>query len=134
MIRCEAKLEAFKCFQCLIRRIPEIQHNALLLYAELKHYCRNTGSTYIDHKVLLEKWTNTFEAAMFLQEQGVLVKKNDKVSLHNHFTDEKGIAECLRGLVEREPWKIHLDVKEVLRRAEMKRFLGEGLQSKSIGL
>lgn len=93
MIRCEAKLEAFKCFDCLFRRIPEVQQNALLLYADLKEYCRNTVSTCIEHKMLLEKWKNTFEGAMFLQEQGVLVKENNKVSLHNHFTDEKGIQQ-----------------------------------------
>ncbi|ROI15383.1 DNA helicase B [Anabarilius grahami] len=131
MIRCEAKLEAFKCFDCLFRRIPEVQQNALLLYAELKEYCRNTGSTYIEHKMLLEKWKNTFEGAMFLQEQGVLVKENNKVSLHNHFTDEKGIAECLRGLVEGEPWKIHLDVRKVLRRAAMKRLWGKACDART---
>ncbi|XP_067283601.1 DNA helicase B-like [Pseudorasbora parva] len=120
-INCEAEVEALRCSKYLLSRIPEVQQNALRLYAELKKYCRNTGSTYIEHKMLLEKWKNTFEGAMFLQEQGVLIKENNKVALRNLFTYEKGIAECLRGLVEGEPWKIHLDVREVLRRAERMR-------------
>lgn len=54
LIRCEAKVEAFK--HCnLYKNIPELQQNALDLYEKLNEHCRTTGSTYIDKDKLVEK-------------------------------------------------------------------------------
>ncbi|XP_016130261.1 DNA helicase B-like isoform X1 [Sinocyclocheilus grahami] len=123
MIRCEAKLEAFEACN-LLSRMTEEQRNGLQLYARLKDYCRDTGSTYIEQKMLLEKmqqWKIEDAGFLFLHKHGVLIQENNKVALHNFFSYEKGIAECLRALIEGEPWMIHLDVKEVLQRAAMER-------------
>ncbi|XP_073694797.1 DNA helicase B-like [Garra rufa] len=118
MIRCEAKLEAFEVCNLLSRMTAE-QRNGLQLYAELKDYCRVTGSTYIERKMLLEKmqqWKIEDDGLLFLHKHGILIQENNKVALQNFFSYEKGIAESMRALLEGEPWIIHLDVKEVLQR------------------
>ncbi len=123
MIRCEAKLEAFEVCN-LLSRMTEEQRNGLQLYAKLKDYCRDTGSTYIEQKMLLEKmqlWKIEDAGLSFLHKHDVLIQENNKVALHNFFSYEKSIAECLRALIEGEPFIIHLDVKEVLQRAAMER-------------
>uniref|UniRef100_A0A8C2HX02 Helicase (DNA) B n=1 Tax=Cyprinus carpio TaxID=7962 RepID=A0A8C2HX02_CYPCA len=130
MIRCEAKLEAFKVCN-LLSRMTEEQRNGLQLYANLKDYCRDTGSTYIEQNMLLEKmqqWKIEDAGYSFLHKHDVLKLENNKVALHNYFSYEKGIAECLRALIEGESWMIHLDVKEVLQRAAMERLneMGHG--------
>ncbi|XP_026090207.1 DNA helicase B-like [Carassius auratus] len=119
MIRCEAKLEAFKVCNLLSRMTGE-QRNGLELYAKLKDYCRDTGSTYIEQNMLLEKmqqWKIEDAGFSFLHKHDVLKLENKKVALHNFFSYEKGIAECLRALIEGEPWVIDLNVRKVLQRA-----------------
>ncbi|KAK2892856.1 hypothetical protein Q8A67_012844 [Cirrhinus molitorella] len=126
LVRCEAQMEAFKLCH-LFWSIPVLQRNALLLYTELKRHCRATGSTYAKLEMLGDKVSRetghqgAWEAVHFLVEQGVLIQENKKVLLRNLFGYEKGIAECIRGLVEGDPWKIHLDVREVLREAQLNR-------------
>ncbi len=126
LVRCEAQMEAFKLCR-LFWSIPVLQRNALLLYTELKRHCRATGSTYADRELLERKISNetghlgAWEALGFLVEQGVLKREGDRVALRNLFGYEKGIAECLRGLLEGDPWKIHVDVRKVLRDAQLDR-------------
>ncbi|KAL0196138.1 hypothetical protein M9458_009710, partial [Cirrhinus mrigala] len=103
----------------LLSKMTNEQRNALRLYKELKDYCRDTGSTYIERKMLLEKmqqWKIEDEGFLFLHKHGILIQENNKVALHNFFSYEKGIAESLRAVIEGEPWTIRLDVKEVLQR------------------
>ncbi|KAL1275699.1 hypothetical protein QQF64_035322 [Cirrhinus molitorella] len=135
IIRCEAKLEAFEVCN-LLSRMTDEQRNALQLYAKLKDYCRDTGSTYIEQKMLLEKmqqWKIEDEGFLFLYKHGILIQENNKVALHNFFRYEKGIAECLRALIEGEPWMIHLDVKEVLQR-RLREMVHDYLNDSSIEL
>ncbi|XP_050964172.1 DNA helicase B isoform X3 [Labeo rohita] len=119
MVRCEAKLEAFKVCN-LLSRMTEEQRHGLKLYAELKDYFRETGSTYIEQKMLLlkmmQQWNIADEGLSFLHTHGVVIKKKSKVALHNFFSYERGIAESLKALIEGERWMIHLDVEEVLQR------------------
>ncbi|KAK7149777.1 hypothetical protein R3I94_009172 [Phoxinus phoxinus] len=137
LIRCEAKVEAFK--DCnLFSSIPVVQRNSLLLYAELKRHCRATGSTYADREMLQDKILpetgdeGAWNALHFLEKQGVLIREVEKVALRNLFGYEKGIAECLRGLVEGEPWKIHLDVRKVLRKAQLDRLRAKACEKRSM--
>ncbi|XP_016298630.1 DNA helicase B-like isoform X1 [Sinocyclocheilus anshuiensis] len=137
LVRCEAQMEAFKLCH-LFWSIPVLQRNALLLYTELKRHCRATGSTYADRELLEKKISNetghlgAWEALRFLVEQGVLKREGDRVALRNLFGYEKGIAECLRGLVEGDPWKIHLDVREVLREAQLDRLRAKAREKHSL--
>ncbi|XP_026090199.1 DNA helicase B-like [Carassius auratus] len=139
LVRCEAQMEAFKLCH-LFWSIPVLQRNALLLYTELKRHCRATGSTYADRELLEKNISNetghlgTWEALSFLVEQGVLKREGDRVALRNLFGYEKGIAECLRGLVEGDPWKIHLDVREVLREAQLDRLRAKARENHSMTL
>ncbi|XP_016099126.1 DNA helicase B-like isoform X3 [Sinocyclocheilus grahami] len=137
LIRCEAQMEAFK--HChLFWSIPVVQRNALLLYTELKRHCRATGSTYADREKLEKKISRetghqgAWEALGFLVEQGVLIREGDRVALRNLFGYEKGIAEFLRALVEGDPWKIHLDVREVLREAHLDRLRAKAREKHSM--
>ncbi|XP_051976730.1 DNA helicase B-like isoform X2 [Xyrauchen texanus] len=126
LIRCEAKLEAFKLCN-LFEKIPVLQRICLQLYAEVKRYCSATGSTYIEREKLEKKIyrevqdVNAWKAVHFLVDQGVLIKDKTKYALRNLFNYEKGIAECLRSLVNGKLWTIDLDVSEVLRNAQLER-------------
>ncbi|KAL0196139.1 hypothetical protein M9458_009711, partial [Cirrhinus mrigala] len=77
----------------------------------------SAAATYAELEMLVDKVSSgtghlgAWEAVHFLVEQGVLIQETKKVSLRNLFGYEKGIAECLRGLVEGDPWNIHLDTK-----------------------
>lgn len=132
LVRCEAKVEAFELCG-LFNTIPDLQRDALLLYAEIKRYCSATGSTYIQQDKLEDKigYERTWEARHFLEEQGVLKRERKKVALQNLFGYEKGISECLRSLVEKEPWRIQLDVKKVLHRAHRKRLRAKACENQN---
>ncbi|XP_056604912.1 DNA helicase B [Triplophysa dalaica] len=132
LVRCEAKVEAFELCG-LFNTIPDLQRDALLLYAEIKRYCSATGSTYIQQDKLEDKigYERTWEARHFLEEQGVLKRERKKVALQNLFGYENGIAECLRSLVEKEPWRIQLNVKKVLHRAHRKRLRAKACENQN---
>lgn len=132
LIRCEAKVEAFK-FCDLFDTIPELQRDALMLYTEIKHYCSTTGSTYIQQDKLEDRigYERTWEARHFLEKQGVLKRESKKLALRNFFGYENGIAECLRSLVERKPWRIQLDVRKVLHRAHRERLRAKACRNQN---
>lgn len=130
LVRCEAKLDAFKLCD-LFNTIPELQRNALQLYTHIKDYCRITGSTYIQQDMLEERMGHelVWEAGRFLEELGVLKRERKKVALRNLFGYEKGIGECLKSLVDGKPWKIPLDVREVLSQAQRERLRAKACES-----
>ncbi|XP_056604426.1 DNA helicase B-like [Triplophysa dalaica] len=135
LIRCEAKVEAFR--QCdLYKNIPKPQQNALLLYEKLKKYCRDTGSTYIEKENMVAKVRceigdqGAWEALHFLNVQGVLMKDGSKLALRNLFNYESGIAECLRSL-RKNPLNFEIDVREVLCRAQLERSSAKAKQDNS---
>lgn len=109
----------------LFSKMSSEQQNALKVYSHFKVYCRQFGHTYIDRKVLDEKMkmpeVSIWEAVAFLRKHGVLMLEKEKIALRNLYKYEKDIVECLHQLIVREPWKIDLDVREVLRTAEHER-------------
>ncbi|XP_030624448.1 DNA helicase B [Chanos chanos] len=128
MIRTEAKLNAFE--DCgLFQKIPDLQRNALLIYKNLKEYCGGTGSTYIELEGLVKRGKleepDVWNAVDFLRKQGVIVLEKRRIALRNLDTYERGIASCLRTLLEGEPWNICLDVREVLRSAQEQRMMAK---------
>ncbi|XP_064815597.1 DNA helicase B-like, partial [Oncorhynchus masou masou] len=72
--------------------------------------------------VEVEVW----DAVHFLKELGVVVRDRQKVALQNLHSYETGIAECLRCLVQEEPWVIPLDVIEVLTASALQRLRKKG--------
>ncbi|XP_062865094.1 DNA helicase B [Trichomycterus rosablanca] len=119
LVRCEAKLKAFKSCD-LFSKLSAKHRNALLVYDHLKCYCRKDGHTYIDQKLLDERMKqhmeeiSTWDAVELLWKHGVLMVEKRKVALRNLYQAENGIAECLQELMSEDTWKIDLDVREVL--------------------
>lgn len=129
LVRCETKLKDFMSCELFSKMSCE-QQNALKVYNELKVYCRQSGHTYIDLKVLEKRMkkvdemmqeVSIWEAVVFLREHKVLKVEKEKIALMNLYEYEMEIAECLRQLIVGEPWKIDLDVREVLRSVERER-------------
>ncbi|XP_036433461.1 DNA helicase B [Colossoma macropomum] len=123
LVRCEANVKAFKACE-LFPDIPVLQQNALEVYSNLKMYCRN-GHTYVDLEHLQERMRkckmpeeSTWKAVDFLRKQGVLKVERHKVALRNFYKYETEIVDCLSKVVMGEPWKINLDVEEVLHSAQ----------------
>lgn len=123
MVRCEAMVGALKDCK-LFSKIPLLQQNALLAYDDLKTYCRTKGHTYVECEHLEQKMMShkipeerTWEALDFLRKQDVLIVKRKKIALRDIFKYETEIADCLSKVAREDPWKIELDVKEVLRSA-----------------
>ncbi|XP_022526943.2 DNA helicase B [Astyanax mexicanus] len=127
LVRCETRVEAFRDCK-LFSTIPRLQRDALVLYDDLKNFCRQKGHTYIDRENLQESMrscgipeVNTWEAVNFLRNQGVLKVDKQKIALRNLYKYETEIVECLSTVAMAEPWKIDLDVKEVLSSAQRMR-------------
>ncbi|CAL8405194.1 unnamed protein product [Arctogadus glacialis] len=120
-LRCEAKLDAFE--DCgLLKKLPRLQHNALWVYDEVKRFCANTGSTYMEKDKLcrnLRKKSHipdeqVWDTLPFLRELGVMMWDRQKVVLQTHHKYESGIADCLRHLVDTKQWTIPINAREVL--------------------
>ncbi|XP_026779472.3 DNA helicase B isoform X1 [Pangasianodon hypophthalmus] len=125
LIRCETKLTDFKSCE-LFSKMSTEQQNALKVYNEIKLYCCHSGHTYIDRKALEEMMKKMQEVSIwgaiaFLRKHGVLKVEKEKIALRNLYNYENDIAECLHKLIVGEPWKIDLDVREVLHSAERER-------------
>ncbi|XP_076861161.1 DNA helicase B isoform X2 [Brachyhypopomus gauderio] len=129
LVRCEAKLQAFK--DCgIYNKMASEKQDALLLYDCIKAYCRDSGHTYIDRDHL--EWRlrcnmqeeRTWETLAFLRKHGVLIVDRQKIALQNLYMYETDIAACLETLVNREPWRIELDVREVLLSMQRQRMRG----------
>uniref|UniRef100_A0A4W5LGV5 Helicase (DNA) B n=1 Tax=Hucho hucho TaxID=62062 RepID=A0A4W5LGV5_9TELE len=134
VVRCEAHLRSFH--ECkLFQEIPLKQRNALRVYDSLKNHCNRTGSTYTELPTLCDEVrrgcssvveVEVWDAVQFLKELGVVVRERQKVALQNLHSYETGIAECLRCLVQGEPWVIPLDVIEVLTASALERLRKKG--------
>ncbi|XP_036812511.1 DNA helicase B [Oncorhynchus mykiss] len=134
VVHCEAQLRSFH--ECkLFQEIPLKQRNALRVYDSLKNHCCRTGSTYTELPTLCDEVrrgcssvmeVEVWDAVHFLKELGVVVRDRQKVALQNLHSYETGIAECLRCLVQEEPWVIPLDVIEVLTASALERLRKTG--------
>ncbi|XP_027007574.1 DNA helicase B [Tachysurus fulvidraco] len=124
LVRCETTLKNFMSCE-LFTKMSTVQQNALKVYNELKNYCSRFGHTYIERKFLDERMkmpeVRVWDAVAFLRQHKVLNVEKGKIALKNLYNYEKEIAECLQKLIEREPWKIDLDVREVLLSAARER-------------
>ncbi|XP_055793255.1 DNA helicase B isoform X2 [Salvelinus fontinalis] len=134
VVRLEAQLRSFH--ECkLFQEIPLEQRIALRVYDALKKHCHRTGSTYMELPNLCDEVRRgcssvvefeVWDAVHFLKELGVVVRERQKVALQNLHSYETGIAECLRCLMQGEPWVIPLDVTEVLTASALERLRKKG--------
>ncbi|KAK3518038.1 hypothetical protein QTP70_033199 [Hemibagrus guttatus] len=131
LVRCETTLNNFMSCE-LFKNMTTVQQNALHVYNAFKVYCRRFGHTYIQQNALY--WKNTLKfmlknmpqeairsAVAFLCQHEVLKVEKDKIALWNLYNYEKEIAECLHQLIVGKPWKIDLDVRNVLLSAARER-------------
>ncbi|XP_028614967.1 DNA helicase B [Grammomys surdaster] len=120
LLRCEASWMAFSQCPSLLRLMTTQQKNALVLYSKLRQTCREDGHTYIEVKDLTSGLSDhmSFEKACqsleFLRDIGVVTFEKDCVFLHELYQAEQDIASSICELMNKPPWHLKVDVKNVL--------------------
>uniref|UniRef100_A0A8C5TVC7 DNA helicase B n=1 Tax=Malurus cyaneus samueli TaxID=2593467 RepID=A0A8C5TVC7_9PASS len=123
---CEATWAAFCQCEHLLRKIPDLQKNALILYDRLKTHCRQMGHTYEDQDELarfVSKYMSieqVWQALEFLKDWNVVIREKKLVFLPHLYKSEKDIAMYIGDLLNRT-WKLDVDVKKILNFSEASR-------------
>ncbi|NXU18263.1 HELB helicase, partial [Pardalotus punctatus] len=124
---CEATWAAFRQCEHLLRKIPDLQKNALILYDELKTRCRQMGHTYEDQDELAcfvskqMSIEHVWQSLEFLKDQKVVIREKKRVFLPHLYKSEKDIAVCVGDLLSNHTWKLDVDVKKILSISEASR-------------
>ncbi|NXK65204.1 HELB helicase, partial [Sylvietta virens] len=117
---CEATWAAFCQCEHLLRKIPDLQKNALILYNQLKTRCRQMGHTYEDQDELARLVSkhmsieHVWQSLKFLKDQKVVIREKKLVFLPHLYKSEKDIAMYVGDLLSNHTWKLDVDVKKVL--------------------
>ncbi|NWR13658.1 HELB helicase, partial [Emberiza fucata] len=117
---CEATWAAFCQCEHLLRKIPVLQKNALILYDQLKTRCRQMGHTYEDQDelaCLVSKHMSiehVWQSLEFLKDQNVVIREKKLVFLPHLYKSEKDIAMYVGDLLAKHAWKLDVDVKKIL--------------------
>ncbi|NXX73994.1 HELB helicase, partial [Urocolius indicus] len=121
---CEATWAAFRQCQHLLRKIPELQKNALILYDQLKKQCREMGHTYEDQDELARfvakdmSIEHVWQSLEFLKDQKVVIRDKKLVFLPHLYKSEKDIAEYVSELLSNHSWKLDVDARRILKFSE----------------
>ncbi|NWR69746.1 HELB helicase, partial [Centropus unirufus] len=124
---CEATWAAFCQCEHLLRKIPDLQKNALLLYDQLKKQCRQMGHTYEDQDELARfvskdmSIEHAWQSLEFLKDQHVVIKEKKLVFLPHLHKSEKDIARYVGDLLSNHPWQLNVDVRKILNGSETSR-------------
>ncbi|NWW89428.1 HELB helicase, partial [Rhynochetos jubatus] len=124
---CEATWAAFCQCQQLLRKIPNLQKNALILYDHLKKQCKEMGHTYEDQDELADfvskdmSIDHAWKALEFLKDQNVVIREKKVVFLPHLYKAEKDIAMCIGDLLSNRSWKLDVDVRKILNTAAASR-------------
>nr|XP_014126699.1 DNA helicase B [Zonotrichia albicollis] len=117
---CEATWAAFCQCEHLLRKIPVLQKNALILYDQLKTRCRQMGHTYEDQDELARLLSkhmsieHVWQSLEFLKDQNVVIREKKLVFLPHLYKSEKDIAMYVGDLLAKHTWKLDVDVKKIL--------------------
>ncbi|NXS80084.1 HELB helicase, partial [Erpornis zantholeuca] len=117
---CEATWAAFCQCEHLLRKIPDLQKNALILYDELKTRCRQMGHTYEDQDELARfvskhmSIEHVWQSLEFLKDQNVVIREKKLVFLPHLYNSEKDIAMYVGDLLSNHTWTLDVDVKKIL--------------------
>ncbi|XP_029398311.1 DNA helicase B isoform X3 [Mus pahari] len=120
LVRCEASWTAFSQCPSLLQLMTPLQKNALVIYSKLRQTCREDGHTYIEVKDLtsgLSEYMSFEEACQslaFLKGIDVVIYEKDCVFLSELYEAEQDIASSICELMNRPPWHLKVDVKNVL--------------------
>ncbi|NXC47752.1 HELB helicase, partial [Penelope pileata] len=124
---CEATWEAFRQCEHLLRKIPDLQKNALILYNKLKKHCREMGHTYEDQDELTRfvsedmSIEDAWQSLEFMKAENIVVREKTLVFLPHLYKSEKDIAMYIGDLLSNSSWKLDVDVRKILKTPEMSR-------------
>ncbi|NXJ59352.1 HELB helicase, partial [Rostratula benghalensis] len=124
---CEAMWAAFCQCGHLLRKIPELQKNALILYDQLKKKCREMGHTYQDQDELAHLVSKNmsieqaWQSVEFLKDQNIVIREKTLVFLPHLYKSEKDIAMYIGDLLSKRPWQLDVDVRKLLNISETSR-------------
>ncbi|KAF1475416.1 DNA helicase B, partial [Eudyptula minor novaehollandiae] len=124
---CEATWAAFSQCEHLLRKIPDLQKNALILYDQLKKQCREMGHTYEDQDELalfvskVMSIEHVWQSLKFLKDQNVVIREKKLVFLPHLHKSEKDIAMYVGDLLSNRPWQLDVDVRKILNVPETSR-------------
>lgn len=134
---CEATWDAFRQCEHLLRKIPDLQKNALILYNKLKKRCREMGHTYEDQDELTRfvsedmSIEGAWQSLEFLKDENIVIREKTLVFLPHLYKSEKDIAMCIGDLLSKCSWQLDVDVRKILNASEMSR---EVVDSKTHGI
>ncbi|XP_021482968.2 DNA helicase B [Meriones unguiculatus] len=120
LLRCEASWAAFSQCPSLLQLMTAPQKHALVMYCKLRQTCREDGHTCVEAKDLISGLSDcmSFEEAdqalEFLRTNHVVTYEKDHVFLSELYQAEQGIASSICDLMNRPPWHLKVDVKNVL--------------------
>ncbi|KFP30005.1 DNA helicase B, partial [Colius striatus] len=121
---CEATWATFCQCEHLLRKIPELQKNALILYDQLKKQCREMGHTYEDQDELARfvskdmSIEHVWQSLEFLKDQKVVIRDKKLVFLPHLYKSEKDIATYVCELLTNPSWKLDVDARKILKLSE----------------
>ncbi|NXK48130.1 HELB helicase, partial [Chauna torquata] len=124
---CEATWEAFRQCERLLRKIPDLQKNALILYDKLKKQCREMGHTYEDQDELIHfvskdvSIEHAWQSLEFLKDENIVIREKKLVFLPHLYKSEKDIAMCIGDLLSNCSWQLDVDVRKILNTFETSR-------------
>lgn len=104
----------------LLEKIPELQKNALLIYAKLKERCRKMGYTYEEQDKLTRMVSEkmpiecAWQSLKFLKDEKIVVTESKCVFLHKLCKAEKDIAATVHDLMKSSSLQLHVVPKEAL--------------------
>ncbi|NXI74104.1 HELB helicase, partial [Anseranas semipalmata] len=128
---CEATWEAFHHCDHLLRKIPDLQKNALILYDKLKKRCREMGHTYEDQDELTHfvskdmSIEHAWQSLEFLKDENIVIREKKLVFLPHLYKSEKDIAMCIGDLLSNCSWQLDVDVRKILNTSEMSREMAD---------
>lgn len=117
---CEASWTSFSQCPSLFQLMTEQQKNALVIYSKLRQTCREDGHTYVEVKDLTSAVSEhmSFQEACgsleFMKGLDVVTYEKDCIFLSELYEAEQGIASSICELMDRRPWHLQVDVKNVL--------------------
>lgn len=120
LLSCEASWTSFSQCPSLLQLMTALQKNALVLYSKLRQTCREDGHTYIKVKDLtwgLSEHMSFEEACQsldFLRTIDVITYEKDFIFLSELYQAEHDIASFICELMNRPPWHLKVDVRNVL--------------------
>ncbi|GAB1295609.1 DNA helicase B [Apodemus speciosus] len=120
LLRCEASWKVFSQCPSLLLLMTPLQKNALVIYSKLRETCREDGHTYVEVKDLTSglsehmSFEEACESLAFLRDIEVVTYEKDCVFLYELYEAEQDIASSICELMNRPPWHLKVDVKNVL--------------------